>query len=145
MIMTDETDRKTRFVNKHMLIVINRLVTIHSGGTGFSGNNIRQGQSLSFVDRIHQNIVFGAPIYPDIYHQAGAYMFHVIKNHVFNDGNKRTGLAAAITFLKWNDIMFVPFDEDSVFDFVTEISGGVNDPDTVIPRIASWLSSMSIY
>ncbi|MBN2532869.1 MAG: type II toxin-antitoxin system death-on-curing family toxin [Spirochaetales bacterium] len=134
-----------KYVNKHMLIVINRLVTIYSGGSGFPGNNIRSGQSLSFVDRIYTNTVFGKSIYPDIYHRAAAYMFYIIKNHVFNDGNKRTGLAAAITFLKWNDIVFVPFDENKVFDFVIDVSTGENDPDTVIPQIADWLKEMSIY
>jgi death on curing protein len=128
-----------------MLIVINRLVTIYSGGSGFSETNIRSGQSLAFVDRIYSNTVFGKPIYPDIYHQAAAYMFYVIKNHVFNDGNKRTGLASAITFLKWNDIVFSPFDEDKVFDFVVDISGGPNEPGSVIPRIATWLKEMSLY
>ena len=134
-----------KYVNKHMLIVINRLVTIYSGGSGFASNNIRAGQSLSFVDRIYSNTIFGMPIYPDIYHQAAAYMFYIIKNHVFNDGNKRTGLASAITFLKWNDIVFVPFDEDKVFDFVIHVSEGANEPDTVIPEIAAWLKEMSIY
>jgi len=134
-----------KFVNKHMLIVINRLVTIYSGGTGFAGNNIRAGQSLAFVDRIYTNSVFSTPIYNDIYERAAAYMFYIIKNHIFNDGNKRTGLAAAITFLKWNDIVFVPFDEDKVFDFVISISEGENDPDSMIPEIALWLKKMSIY
>ena len=30
-------------------------------------------------------------------------MFSVISNHVFSDGNKRTGLAAALLFLRLND------------------------------------------
>lgn len=134
-----------KYVNKHMLIVINRLVTIHSGGSGYTSNNIRSGQSLAFVDRIFSNSIFGKPIYPDIYHQAAAYMFYIIKNHAFNDGNKRTGLAAAITFLKWNNIVFAPFNEDKVFDFVITISQSENNPDTVIPIIAQWLKEMSIY
>lgn len=32
------------------------------------------------------------------------YLFHLVKNHPFVDGNKRIGLAAALTFLKLNDL-----------------------------------------
>ncbi len=35
---------------------------------------------------------------------AAAYLFHLAKNHPFVDGNKRVGLAAALTFLKLNHI-----------------------------------------
>jgi death-on-curing protein len=76
--------------------------------------------------------------------QAGAYMFYIIKNHVFMDGNKRTGLASAVTFLQWNNIMIAPFDEDEVFDFVVDVAAGPNDPEISIPRIAAWFENMAI-
>ena len=33
---------------------------------------------------------------------AAAYMFHIVQNHPFPDGNKRTGLVAALAFLGLN-------------------------------------------
>ena len=33
---------------------------------------------------------------------AAAYLFHLVQNHPFVDGNKRTGLAAALMFLTLN-------------------------------------------
>src|SRR5690554_4796929 len=33
---------------------------------------------------------------------AAAYMFHVVRNHPFVDGNKRAGIVAAMLFLDWN-------------------------------------------
>lgn len=33
---------------------------------------------------------------------AGAYLFHIVRNHPFVDGNKRTGLIAMLTFLGLN-------------------------------------------
>lgn len=38
---------------------------------------------------------------------AATYLFHLTKNHPFVDGNKRIGLAAALTFLKLNRIELV--------------------------------------
>ncbi len=38
---------------------------------------------------------------------AAAYLYHIVQNHPFIDGNKRTGAAAAIIFLSMNDMEFI--------------------------------------
>lgn len=43
-------------------------------------------------------------LHPTIYHMAAAYMYGIIKNHPFVDGNKRTAIATALLFLNRNDI-----------------------------------------
>jgi death-on-curing protein len=133
-----------KFLNKKMLLVINRMSIDLAGGSTNTVSNVRPGMNLGFVEQIFHNTVFGQPLYPDIYHQAAAYMFHIIKNHAFIDGNKRTGLAAAITFLGINGHVFAPLDEDSVFNFVIEIAAGPNDPDQIIAKIADWLKSLCL-
>ena len=40
----------------------------------------------------------------NIFEMAAAYTFHIIKNHPFLDGNKRTGMAAGIIFLERNGV-----------------------------------------
>ena len=40
----------------------------------------------------------------DIYEMAAAYLFHIVKNHPFIDGNKRCGAVAARVFLMLNGI-----------------------------------------
>jgi len=37
---------------------------------------------------------------------AAAYLFHIVRNHPFIDGNKRTGAVASIVFLMMNGIDF---------------------------------------
>jgi death-on-curing protein len=37
---------------------------------------------------------------------AAAYLFHIVNNHPFVDGDKRTGTVAALVFLDWNNIQF---------------------------------------
>jgi death-on-curing protein len=44
----------------------------------------------------------GIFVHKDIYEMAAAYFFHIIKNHAFVDGNKRTGVACTNTFLILN-------------------------------------------
>ena len=42
----------------------------------------------------------GAWLHADLFDMASAYLFHIVANHPFVDGNKRTGLLAALTFLE---------------------------------------------
>lgn len=41
----------------------------------------------------------GELLHTDVFAVAAAYMFHIVQNHPFTDGNKRTGAAAALVFL----------------------------------------------
>jgi death on curing protein len=49
----------------------------------------------------------GAFAHEDLFAMAAAYAFHIAQNQPFVDGNKRTGLLAAIVFLDLNDITIV--------------------------------------
>ena len=49
-----------------------------------------------------------------LYEIAAAYAFHIAESQAFNDGNKRTGAAAAIMFLKENGLHF-PKDDGSMY------------------------------
>lgn len=44
----------------------------------------------------------GAFAHEDLFAMAAAYAFHIAQNQPFVDGNKRTGLLAAIVFLELN-------------------------------------------
>lgn len=52
---------------------------------------------------------------------AAAYMYAIIKNHPFLDGNKRTGLTAAILFLIHNDI-FINAQDNELFDLTVAMA-----------------------
>jgi death on curing protein len=45
----------------------------------------------------------GKFLHPTLADMAGAYLFHLCRNHSFVDGNKRTALVAAEMFLLLND------------------------------------------
>lgn len=49
-------------------------------------------------------VMFGGSfIHQDIYTMAAVYLFHLIKNHSFIDGNKRTAVATTLMFLRLNN------------------------------------------
>ena len=49
----------------------------------------------------------GDYVHSNIFEMAAAYLFHIVKNHPFIDGNKRTGAMAAFAFLKLNKLTLV--------------------------------------
>jgi death on curing protein len=70
----------------------------------------------------------------DVYRLAAAYCPGIIKNHPFVDGNKRTGILAAIVFLGLNDVA-PEFDEAMIFNMVYGLAAGEVSEDT----FAAWL------
>jgi len=51
-----------------------------------------------------QASAFGQSPYADLTEVAAAYLFHLCRNHPFQDGNKRTAMTSAIVFLRLNGI-----------------------------------------
>lgn len=54
---------------------------------------------------------------------AAAYLFHLVKNHPFVDGNKRVGLIAALAFLGLNGVELVA-DPNALYDLVIGAADG---------------------
>src|SRR6266705_722536 len=46
----------------------------------------------------------GQFLHTDLFEMAAAYLFHLVQNHSFIDGNKRAGTAVALVFLEMNDV-----------------------------------------
>jgi death-on-curing protein len=65
----------------------------------------------------------GQLLHPTVEEMAGAYLFHLVKNHPFADGNKRVGLAAALAFLGLNDLR-LDAEEDDVVELVLAVAAG---------------------
>ena len=57
------------------------------------------------------------------FEMAAAYLYGICRNHPFVDGNKRTAVAAALTFLDLNGIE-VDADENDFYDLVIGVAEG---------------------
>lgn len=68
----------------------------------------------------------GVLLHDNIYQMAAAYLFHIVKNHPFVDGNKRAGAAAAIAFMDINGIA-LRADQDDFADFVVAVAEGKHE------------------
>ena len=72
------------------------------------------------------------------FEMAAAYMFHIVQNHPFIDGNKRTGLATCLYFLELNGVE-VDVEPDELERFVRSAAKG----EVQKPEIARFLEEHS--
>lgn len=69
--------------------------------------------------------MFGEQLYPSIFDKAGLYCYNIICNHIFTDGNKRTGLASAQIFLNLNNYdMANEISNDILTSFILKVASG---------------------
>ena len=65
----------------------------------------------------------GQYLHSDLYEMAAAYLYHIVQNHPFIDGNKRVGAVAADVFLALNDTRLAA-GQDAYADLVLSIARG---------------------
>jgi len=65
----------------------------------------------------------GQYLHADIFEMAAAYIYQLVMNHPFVDGNKRVGLETALIFLEINNENFKASDEELV-DLVLKTTAG---------------------
>lgn len=73
-------------------------------------------------------------LHGDIFLMAAAYLFHIVQNHPFVDGNKRTGAVTCVYFLGMNDIEFTA-EPDDFENMVCSVARGELEK----PEIAAFL------
>lgn len=62
-------------------------------------------------------------LHEDIFEMAAAYLFHIVMNHPFIDGNRRAGTHAAFVFLADNGYA-VTLSQDEKYDLVIGVCEG---------------------
>jgi death-on-curing protein len=118
-------------------ITIAEAIAIHDDQiTRFGGSpGIRDIGLLESAITQPEATFFGELLHPTIASQAAAYLFHISRNHAFLDGNKRTALAVADTFLFVNGYKLVLSDDD-LYNLVQNVAQGLTGKDTATELIA---------
>lgn len=68
----------------------------------------------------------GQYLHADEFEMAAAYLFHLVMNHPFVDGNKRIGAVSARVFLRLNG-WIVTMPEDDAYDLVIAVTARAAD------------------
>jgi len=99
-----------RFLELHEVLHIHRDQITRYGGTF----GVRDMGLLTSAIAMPTATFKGEFLHTDIHEMAAAYLFHLVRNHPFLDGNKRVGAVSAIVFLALNGYDFEAPEDDLV-------------------------------
>ena len=102
----------------HTMRLHRNLIEVYGGSEG-----IRDVGLLHSAIAMPQASFGGEFLHRDLFEMAAAYLYHIVQNHPFIDGNKRTGAAAAIIFLSMNDMELI-VEEETLVDLVLQVACG---------------------
>lgn len=93
----------------------------HGGTLGVRDNGL-----LESAVAAPQSGFGGHYLHGDFYEMAAAYLFHLVQNHPFLDGNKRVGAATALVFLTMNGVE-MKMTNQALVDMVLAVAKGKMD------------------
>lgn len=76
----------------------------------------------------------GVFLHDGLHAMAAAYLFHLVQNHPFIDGNKRVGLHAALAFLVANGVE-IPTPAPEVYELTLEVASSKVSKEEVATRL----------
>ena len=97
-------------------LTLEDILELHTGQIrNYGGSEGLRSSELLQSAIAQPRVTFGGQfLHNNIFHMAAAYLFHLVQNHPFVDGNKRIGLEAALVFLELNDQSIEANDEQLV-------------------------------
>ncbi len=130
-----------RLLTKKEIIFLNKNNISRFGGNFVPPDNLLHETSLDYLVDIVDAELFGETMYPEIYHKAGVYLFNIISNHIFTDGNKRTGLDACILFYELNGYQLSEKVNDQT---LTAFILSVASAEQSLEKVQAWLEENSV-
>ena len=112
-------NKEPLFLTFAEIIEIHNYQISHFGGS----DGLRSAEMLKSAIGMPSSTFSGEYLHPTIPEMAAAYLFHLVENHPFLDGNKRVGAMASIVFLDLNGYEFDATDEEFT-DLVMRVASG---------------------
>lgn len=114
-----------KYLTKSQVIKLNLATINEHGGNFMPPNNFLHEDNLDYLLETVQAEMFGQELYPTIADKAALYCYNIICNHIFTDGNKRTGLASALIFLNLNNFdLSSEITNPILTDFIIKVASG---------------------
>ena len=91
-----------------LFLRLNEIIEIHTDQIARYGGlaGIRDMGLLQSAVAMPMSSFGGQYLHADLYEMAAAYLYHLVNNHAFIDGNKRVGTVTAIVFLELNGVCY---------------------------------------
>ncbi len=116
-----------KYLTKNQIVRLNKATIDAHGGLFMPPNNFLHEDNLDYLIEAVQAEMFGEPLYPSITDKAAVYCYNIICNHIFADGNKRTGLASALLFLNLNGFdLRIAVNDEILTAFIIKVASGLS-------------------
>ena len=112
-------NKEPLFLTFAEIIEIHDYQISHFGGS----DGLRSAEMLKSAIGMPSSTFSGEYLHSTIPEMAAAYLFHLVENHPFLDGNKRVGAMASLVFLDLNGYEFDATDEEFT-DLVMRVASG---------------------
>ena len=107
-------------------------------------NEVLKESQLRYLVEIVGQEFDNTELFPTLTQKAAVYAHHIIKDHLFSDGNKRTGMTCALWFLVLNGCSLHLGIDDSIFELGVKIANGtINDIEEIADHLQSWLEQQT--
>jgi death-on-curing protein len=117
-----------------VIAIHHRQVSEHGGAEG-----LRDEGLLASALAHPQNLLAYARPRPDLSVLAAGYAFGIARDHPFVDGNKRTALIAARTFLLLNGVNLEASQDEKYLTFLRLAEGTITEE-----QLADWIRTRSV-
>lgn len=119
-----------KYLSAKDVLLLHNMAVDESGGS----HGLRDLGLLESAVARPQSSFGGEDLYPDIFLKAAALIHSLLRNHPFIDGNKRTSMFSAMTFLELNGYSF-----DARQKEVVNFALKVENEKLSVEEIAKWL------
>jgi len=125
-----------RYLGYEEIVNLNKRIIAASGGYYASVGIPANSDSLHYLIEIVQGELDGHEIFSSLAGKAAVYAFNIITRHVFADGNKRTGIASMLWFLRLNGQDISVSDDE-----IVELSIRIANSEIALLGITAWIQS----
>lgn len=120
------SDSPSQFLSRRLVRAIHRDQLDTFGGK----RGVRDEALLDSALEQPQATFEGHLLHETVYQQAAAYLFHLVQNHPFVDGDKRVAFAAMDVFLRLNNLR-LQLSDDEAFSLVMKRAVGEMDKSSI--------------
>jgi death-on-curing protein len=108
------------YLTYDQVIAIHDAVLLNGGGLP----GIRSRAELESAVDAPRACLFGNDMYPSFAEKCAVYLYHIIKNHPFNDANKRTAYLCFFAFCRENGFCMDKYDQICTENLCVLIAAG---------------------
>ncbi len=128
--------KKIKFLSIDQVISLHELSINNFGGKP----GIRDFKLLDSAITLPFSAFGGSFLHKDIYEMAAAYIFHLIKDHPFFDGNKRVGVLSMIVFLELNGYL-ISFTNDELAELGLSVASSKINKKEIVEKLKLKISN----